>query len=462
MVVGLEIHAELNTETKAFCACKNTFGEEPNTHVCPTCLGMPGALPVLNKQAVIDTVLVGLSFGCNINERSYFERKNYFYPDLAKGYQITQLNSPICVGGGIHLSNGRFIRFNRIQLEEDAGKLIHNDETKVDFNRCGVPLIEMVTEPDLRSVSEVNEFLNILKQTLMYTGVCNCRMERGELRFDVNLSVREKGASEYGARVEMKNLNSFRNVGLAVTYEFNRQTNILEAGKIVDSETRGWNDALGETFTMRTKEDVSDYRYFRDPDLPDIIIKPADIESIRRLLPEPISAKLTRYSAIGLEDSVCKQIASDKYIAEFFDAVLKYYYEPREVANWILKDVLKIYDGSIDLTSIITPENLASIIRMVAEGRLTRANGRVLFEEVVDTHEEPEKLIKKLGIAGLVEESEIVAALSELMKLAPNVVTDYKSNPDKVINYAIGYVMQKTRGRAKADKIKEIIEEVFV
>ncbi len=462
MVVGLEIHAELNTETKAFCACKNAFGDEPNTHVCPTCMGMPGALPVLNKQAVIDTVLVGLSLGCTINERSYFERKNYFYPDLAKGYQITQMNSPICTGGGIHLSNGRFIRFNRIQLEEDAGKLIHGDVTKIDFNRCGVPLIEMVTEPDLRSVSEITEFLNTLKQTIMYTGVCNCRMERGELRFDVNLSIREKGASEYGARVEMKNLNSFKNVGLAVAYEYNRQVNILESGKCVDSETRGWNDSLGETFAMRDKEDVSDYRYFRDPDLPDIIIKPADIESIRRLLPEPISAKLSRYAAIGLDDSVCRQIASDKYIAEYFDTTLKNYYDPREVANWILKDVLKIYDGSQDLPSIISSESLASIIRMVAEGRLTRANGRVLFEEVVATHEDPEKLIKKLGIAGLVEESEIVSAISELMKLAPNVVDDYKLNPEKVINYAIGYVMQKTRGRARAEKIKEIIEEVFV
>lgn len=464
IVIGLEIHAELNTKSKVFCNCKNEFGAEPNTLVCPVCLGLPGALPTLNKKAVEYTIMGGLCFGCDINSLAVFERKNYFYPDLSKGYQLTQFESPICSHGGILLDNGKFIRFNRIHLEEDAGKLIHDgdkNESYIDFNRSGVPLLEMVTEPDLSSSEEVVEFITKLRATLISSGISDCHMEEGGLRFDINLSVREQGSKTLGTRVEMKNLNSFKSVAKAIDYEKVRQINEILSGREVAQETRGWNDAEERSFAMRAKENVNDYRYFPDPDLLKVKITREDIDRIRESMPELVDEKKLRYLSLGLSDYDASVLVSDKDISDYFDQVLEYTHEPKETANWVMTEIMRLQNETpqVTLSCLISPRELADIIELIVSQKITRVNAKILFDEVVNSGKTTEILIKELDLLGEVKDKDLVEIVKEIIKDNVKIAEDYLGEPEHVINFVIGSVMKNTNGKANIDKIKDVFEK---
>ena len=359
IVIGLEVHAELNTNTKVFCSCPNHFGSETNTNCCPVCIGLPGALPILNKKAVELTIKAGLCMGCEINDIAVFERKNYFYPDLSKAYQISQLVRPICIGGGVMLDSGKFIRLNRIHLEEDAGKLIHKNSsvgTLIDYNRGGVPLIEMVSEPDISSASEAVEYLNKLRNNLIYAKIAECKMEQGGMRCDVNLSIKKKGSTELGTRTEMKNLNSFRSVERAIEFETNRQIELIESGGRVRQETRKWDDEKGESFAMRSKETANDYRYFPDPDLLSVKIERALVAKLKSDLPKlPLERKKTYTEQYGLTDYDADILLSNREISDFFDEALNYYKNPKILANWIMTEVLKHIKADEEFCMPISP-----------------------------------------------------------------------------------------------------------
>lgn len=466
LVIGLEIHAEIDTKTKAFCFCKNEFGALPNTQVCPICLGLPGTLPILNKKAVEKCIIAGLVFGCDINEETIFERKNYFYPDLSKSYQISQFQKPICKNGGIKLKNGKFVRFNRIHLEEDAGKLIHKDdcdETLIDFNRGGVPLIEMVTEPDLSNSNEVIEFLTNLRRILLYSGVSKCIMQEGGLRFDINLSVKEKNTDNLGVRVEMKNLNSFKAVKKAIEYETNRQIKEIESGNQIIQETRAWNDEDEITYGIREKENVNDYRYFPDPDIVPIKISKHDIESIKKNIPETYFDRINRYKRLGLSDYEIDTLTDEKFIADYFDEVLKYSSNYKEIANWMMTEILRITKEmpNTDIAKLISPESLAYIIDLIITKQLTRNNAKILFEQIINTGKEVKNLIKELDLIGDVNKKDIVDLMGHLINENPNIVKSYKDNPEDIINYCIGRIVKSTNGKAKIEYILPLIKEIL-
>ena len=386
IVIGLEIHAELNTKTKVFCSCKNSFGETPNTNCCPVCVGLPGALPVLNKKAVENTIKAGLCVGCEINDLAVFERKNYFYPDLSKAYQISQLVRPICIGGGITLDSGKRIRINRIHLEEDAGKLIHKTKTigtLVDYNRGGIPLMELVTEPDFSSADEAVEFLDKLRRTYIYSGVANCKMEEGGMRCDVNLSVKEKGSNALGTRTEMKNLNSFKMVKRAIEYEAKRQIEELENGGTIIQQTRKWDDNKGKSYSMRSKENSHDYRYFPDPDLLTVEIDRESVERIRKTIPLLAGDRIKIYvEQYNLPEYDAKILTNEKFVSDYFEKCLSLYSAPKQISNWIMTEILKILKENPceDLNQIISAENLVEIIKMVDTKEINRPNSKILLE----------------------------------------------------------------------------------
>ena len=465
VTIGLEIHAELNTASKAFCKCCTIFGALPNTQVCPVCLGFPGALPLVNRKAVEYTIMAGLALGSSINNIAVFERKNYFYPDLSKSYQISQLDNPICIGGGITLSNGKYIRFNRIHLEEDAGKLIHsneNDCTYVDFNRCGVPLIEMVTEPDFENSNEVVEFLNKLKQTLVHIGVSNCKMEEGGFRMDVNISVKEKNSKDYGTRVELKNINSFKIVSAVIEYEKNRQINLLESGATVSRETRGWDEDKEQTFLLRVKESENDYRYFPDPSILPIEISEKDVQRIAKKLPQSINDVFDNYRSIGLSNNQI-EILTNKNLTRYFDSVNSIVCNPKEVINWLLVDCLKLlkeFDVDV-LIKILPPSELAQIIQMVLDGSITRVNGKNLIEEVVNTGKSVKKLLLEMDLMGDVSKIDVVNLINDLLRTNPALKSDYLANKDNVTNYFIGQIMKSTNGKARAEYIIPLLKNIL-
>jgi len=398
IVIGLEIHAELDTKTKAFCKCRNAFGALPNTQVCPGCLGLPGALPVLNKKAVEYTIMGGLSFGCEINKEAVFERKNYFYPDLSKSYQITQLNHPLCVGGGIRLSTGKTIEFNRIHLEEDTAKLIHDDSTNktlIDFNRSGIPLIEMVTNPTIMTSQEVVEFLTKLRQTLIYSGIARCRMEEGGLRFDLNISVNKDG-EELGTRCEINNLTSLKSVEKAIEFESNRHISLINNGQEVLRETRGWDEDSGETYVLRKKEIEKDYRYFPDPDIIPVHISDKDIARLRSRLPEIIDSRRQQLLSVGIKETDVNILLANKALHEYYKKLVDLTHNPIESVNWLIQELLHEVksNSNMSLTEIISIENLAEIINRVVSGDITRVNAKVLFDEVIKTGKDANNLIK--------------------------------------------------------------------
>ncbi len=462
--IGLEIHSELNTVSKAFCSCLTTFGAIPNSQVCPVCLGLPGAMPLVNKKAIEYTIMAGLTLGSKINNLAVFERKNYFYPDLSKSYQISQLDNPICTGGGIYLSGGKYVSFNRIHMEEDAGKLIHSDKDNcsyVDFNRCGVPLIEMVTEPEFTSGEEVVEFLNILKQTLVHIGVSNCKMEEGGFRIDVNVSVKEKNTDKLGTKVELKNINTFKAISQAIEYEKNRQIEMLENNMSVACETRGWDEKSCKTYLLRAKESENDYRYFADPSILPIEISEKDIERLAKKLPASITEVFDKYKSMGLEESQI-QILTNKGLVSIFDKVNSIVNNPREVANWLIIDILKLFkDYSSDqLFKLLPVQDLAEIINLVKDDKITRMNGKMLIDEIIKSGKSVKKLIIEYDLFGEVNKIDIENLVNDIIRDNPEIVLDYNRDKDNVINYFIGQVMKNTNGKARAEYIIPLITNI--
>ena len=464
IVIGLEIHAELKTNTKVFCSCRNSFGADPNTNVCPVCIGLPGTLPVINKKAVELTVKAGLCMGCDISPVAVFERKNYFYPDLCKAYQISQLQKPICLGGGIQLDSGKFIRLNRIHLEEDAGKLIHVNAavgTLIDYNRGGVPLIEIVTEPDISSADEAVEFLAKLKSNLVFGKIADCRMEQGGMRCDVNLSIKPKGTTKFGTRTEMKNLNSFKMVHRAIEYEAQRQIEVIEEGGTIRQQTRKWDDNRGKSMTMRSKEEAQDYRYFPDPDILSIKIGKEVVDHIKSEIPRLAPERRVQYVELGLPEYDAKILTSEYFISEYFEECLKGYNNPKTVSNWVMTEVLRKLKErpSEDLNDVISSKNLVDIMQMVESKEITRVNGKELFELVAFTDKDARATAKEQGMIVVFDADSLTKTIDEVFEQNAKAVPDYKDEPEKVMNFFIGQTMRATKGTAKIDFIKPIIIE---
>lgn len=462
IVIGLEVHSELKTNSKVFCSCKNQFGQEPNTNCCPVCVGLPGALPVLNKKAVELVIKAGLTMGCEINDIAVFERKNYFYPDLAKAYQISQLVKPICVGGQIKLDN-KVVRLNRIHLEEDAGKLVHSTAaigTLIDYNRGGVPLMELVTEPDISSADEAVEFLTKLRQRLIYAGVAECKMEQGGMRCDVNISVKKSGSTELGQRTEMKNLNSFKSVYRAINFEANRQIEILENGGKIVQETRKWDDNHGKSISMRKKETSSDYRYFPDPDMLAVEISREDVEALRKTLPlMPEELKARYIDEYGLSEYESEILTRENKLSDYFNETLEHYNNPKEVTNWILTEILSRIDSIENIS--ISPSNLAKIIKLVETKEVTRTNAKEMLTRVMENGEKIDDLLKEYG--GNISEDTLKSLVESIVKNNPKAVEDYKTSdtPEKVFRWFTGQVMKETKGKANAAKAEEFIKELL-
>lgn len=469
IVIGLEIHAELNTKTKVFCSCKNEFGDDPNTNTCPVCTGMPGALPVLNKRAVELAIKAGLSFGCNISKYTVFERKNYFYPDLSKAYQISQLVYPLNIGGGVRLASGKYIRLNRIHLEEDAGKLTHISKavgTLVDYNRGGTPLIEIVTEPNFSSAEEVVEFLKKVREILVFENVAKCKMEQGGLRCDVNLSLKKKGDTEFGTRTEMKNLNSFKSVQRAIEYEAQRQAEVLGSGEQIIQETRKWDDDKGKSLSMRSKEQAQDYRYFPDPDLLPLNISGDDIAKIKaEMVMLPADRRKMYVEEFGLPEYDAEILTTTKYISDYFENCVKLYKNPKKISNWIMVDLLKLVkDQTTNQDEIefpISEQRLVSIIEMVEEKIINKNLALELLNKVIEINEDPQTLAKKLGMLVTITDEQILDLLKKLKAENEKVVADYKVDPEKISGFIVGYVMKNTAGKANSLKVKELISQVF-
>lgn len=465
VVIGLEIHAELKTNTKVFCSCKNEFGAKPNENTCPVCTGMPGALPIINKKAVELCIKAGLCFGCQIADYAVMERKNYFYPDLSKAYQISQMVHPICVGGGITLSNGKHARLNRIHLEEDAGKLNHISKsvgTLVDYNRGGTPLIEIVTEPDFSSAEEVDEFLKRVREALVFAGIADCKMEEGGMRCDVNLSLKEKGSSVFGTRTEMKNLNSFKSVARAIEYEIKRQTEVLISGEKVVQETRKWDDAKGKNSAMRSKEEAQDYRYFPDPDILPITIAKESVEKIKNEMPLlPQERRIKYVEEYGLPEYDAQILTSSKYISDYFDTCVKEFNAPKKISNWIMVDLLKLVKEQEEFVFPISAEDLTEIIKMVEEKTINKTVGVQLLDKVIETNERPKALADKMGLLVKISDDQIISLLQKLKSENAKVVEDYKNAPEKVMGFIVGYVMKNTGGKANSLLVKELITKVF-
>ena len=463
VTIGLEVHAELKTNTKCFCSCKNEFGGEPNTHCCPVCVGMPGALPVINKRAVELTIKAGLCMGCDINDIAVFERKNYFYPDLSKAYQISQLVRPICLHGGVKLDSGKFIRLNRIHLEEDAGKLVHKSETVgtlIDYNRGGVPLIEMVSEPDMSSPEEALEFLGKLRENLIYADIAECKMQEGGMRCDVNVSIREKGQKEYGTKVEMKNINSFKAVERAIKFEVERQKEILENGGTVRQETRRWDDVLGESSSMRSKEDSKDYRYFPDPDILAIEIPRENVEKIRKELPLlPAERKEKYMGEFGLSLYDTNLLLSEKVYSNFFDECVKLYNKPKSIVNWIQSQVLSLIKDEEEKEIKISASNLTKIIEMLEKKEISQQDSRTLFAKCWEEDIDAKEFAKSSGMLSSLNENELEKIMDEVISENPKACEDFKTTPDKVMPFFIGQVMKKTKGKANSEVVRKYFTE---
>lgn len=464
VVIGLEIHAELKTNSKVFCSCENAFGGEPNTHCCPVCIGLPGALPIINKKAIELTIKAGLAMGCDINDIAIFERKNYFYPDLAKAYQISQLVKPICIGGGIKLDSGKFIRLNRIHLEEDAGKLIHEgNTTQIDYNRAGVPLIEMVSEPDISSADEALEYITKLRNNLIYAGVAECKMEQGGMRCDVNLSIKPKGSDKLGTRTEMKNLNSFKMIQRAINYEIERQISVLENGGTIKQQTLKWDDARGENYSMRDKENSNDYRYFPDPDILTIDLDRETVTRIKSELPMLPSELFEMYiDKYKLPKYDAEILTKDKATSSFFNECVALYNNPKIVSNWTMTEVLREAKNEEDEEIKISPKQLTDILIMLDKGSVSRQNAKDLFAMLWGTGDDATKIAESKNMISNFSEAELISVIDDVIKNNQKAVDEYNSTKDdKVINFLIGQIMKQTKGKANAGVCRlKIIEKL--
>ena len=456
IVVGLEIHAELKTNAKVFCSCANKYGAEPNTLVCPVCLAMPGSLPVLNKKALELTIKAGLVTNCKINENTYFERKNYFYPDLTKSYQISQLGAPVCYDGYIELDSGKKIRIDNIHLEEDTGKLIHiGDKSYIDYNRCGVSLIETVTKPDISSPEEAVEFLTKLRNLFIYADIADCKLEQGGMRFDVNLSVKPAGSEVLGCRVEMKNLNSFKSVMKAIEFEADRQIKAIENGEVLTVETRKWDDLKG-SLAMREKSSINTYRYFPDPDIPMIHISKQTIEKIKSELPlsEKELKKLFK-EKYNLPDYDIGVLTSDKKLSNFFMECMEIYDKPKDLSNWMLSELLRNITDQINISS----QHFVEIINMTNQKLISRTNAVSLIAKVMETKKSPKQLATEMDILNTMNNDDLEPLIEKLIADNPKAVEDYKTNPDKIIVFFTGQVMKQTRGKANVELTKNLLNQ---
>jgi aspartyl-tRNA(Asn)/glutamyl-tRNA(Gln) amidotransferase subunit B len=465
-VIGLEVHTHLMTQSKLFCGCSTRFGAEPNQNVCPVCMGMPGVLPVLNEYAVELAVRVGLAAHCEIAPRSIFDRKSYFYPDLPKGYQISQYETPVCKGGYIDLlsANGehRRIRLVRIHLEEDAGKNVHEASASlVDFNRSGVPLVEIVSEPDIRSAAEAGAYLHELRDILRYTGASDGRMEEGSFRCDVNVSVRKRGAAEFGVKVEVKNLNSFRFVEKAIDYEIARQIEVVESGGRVLQETHLWDPEREQTRPMRSKEFANDYRYFPEPDLPPLVVPAATIEVIRRSMPELPAARRARYVAeYGLSDYDAGVLIAERDFADYFEAMLPGLRNPKSAANWVMTEVLRAVNESGKPVAQAAPPagESGALLKMVEAQKISLNAAKTAFAAVCKSGKSADATIAELGLAQVSDESAIAAACDKVLAAEPEKVAEYRGGRDKLFGFFVGQVMKSMGGKANPKVINEILK----
>ncbi len=467
-VIGREVHVELSTKTKIFCSCDTSFGGEVNAHTCPVCIGMPGALPVLNKKVVEYAIALGQATNCEINKNCRFDRKNYFYPDNPQNYQISQLYAPICVNGSLVVNTeegDKTIRIHEMHMEEDAGKLIHDEEagvSLVDYNRSGVPLIEVVSEPDMRNANEVIAYLEKLKMICQYLGISDCKLQEGSMRVDVNLSVRKIGSDTLGTRTEMKNLNSFRAITNAIENEKKRQIDLLEKGEEVILETRRWDDIKMESYSMRSKEDAKDYRYFPDPDLVELNIPDDLIKEIKECQPEFADEKMDRYiREYELPEYDARLLTENKKIAEYFEEVVSICGNPKKASNWFIGEVFRLLkEEQMEPEDIrFTSKYLADIINVVNDGKINLGNAKVVFEEVFRTNVEPLSYMKEQGLMMVSDTGAIEAAVAEVLIECANVVEDFYGGKDKAFGYLVGQVMKKMRGKGDPGKVNEILRE---
>ena len=469
VVIGLEVHAELSTKTKIFCNCSTEFGGMPNTHTCPICMAMPGTLPVLNEKVVEYAVKAGLATNCSISKDSKNDRKNYFYPDLPKSYQISQFDKPLCNNGYIEIEeeNGekKKIRILRIHIEEDAGKLNHNEFSEgslVDLNRAGVPLIETVSEPDIRSAEEAESYLRKLKSIFEYIEVSDCKMQEGSLRADVNVSVKKKTDTKLGTRTEMKNMNSFRSIVRAIEYEVDRQIDILEDGGTITQETLRWDDVSGKTFPMRDKEDAQDYRYFPDPDLVAIKLSEEYIQNIKDNLPELPESRKQRYlEEYNLSEKDAKLLTSSKYLSDLFEGAVKVCNNPKAVNNWIISDISRILNETeTEPISIPFDSNqLGKLVILIDKGTISSSIGKKVLVELFENPRDPEDIIKEKGWIQISDEGAIKEVVMKILEANPQSIADYKAGKDKALGFLVGQAMKETKGKANPQMLNKMFLE---
>lgn len=465
IVMGLEVHAELSTKTKIFCSCPTGFGAEPNTHTCPICMAMPGTLPVLNEKVVEYAVKAGLATNCEIAHQSKNDRKNYFYPDLPKAYQISQFDKPLCEHGYVEIETEegkKKIGLTRIHIEEDAGKLNHDEYSGgslVDLNRAGVPLIEIVSEPDLRTPQEAEQYLRKLKSILEYIEVSDCKMQEGSLRADVNVSVRKKGDTQLGTRTEMKNMNSFRSIARAIEYEAQRQIDVLEEGGRIEQETLRWDDVSGKTFSMRDKEDAQDYRYFPDPDLVAIHLTEKTIEEIRKTLPELPETRRKRYlEEYKLSQKDANLISSSKYLADLFEQASQESGNPKAVNNWIISDISRILNET-EMEPIEIPfdsHQLAKLVMLIDKGTISSSIGKKVLVELFEHPRDPEDIIDEKGWVQISDEGAILEVVAQILTQNPQSIADYRAGKDRALGFLVGQAMKQTKGKANPKMLNEM------
>ena len=468
VVIGVEVHAQLRTKSKLFCGCGTTFGLSPNSQTCPVCLGLPGTLPVINRAAVEMAVRAGLALNCTIGTNNRFARKNYFYPDLPKGYQISQYEAPICEHGWIEIAVGddrKRVRIRRAHLEEDAGKNVHETGTsgsRVDLNRAGTPLLEIVTEPDMSSADEVVAYLKGLRDILMYLDVCDGNMDEGSFRCEPNLSLRPVGQKDFGTKVELKNINSFKFVKDAIEYEVKRHTKVLNEGGKIRQETRLWNLDRGETAVMRSKEEAHDYRYFPDPDLVPLKLDPEWIESFRSSVPEMPAARLKRFVRdFGLPDYDAGLLTASKGLADYFEACVKLFNQPKTVSNWVMGELTRELNASgTDVSaSPVSPERLVSLLELVEKGMISLKVAREIFPELYSSGKMPEQIVQEKGLTQVSDEGALEKIIDDVLAKSPGQVAQFKEGKQQVIGFLVGQVMKASGGKANPGKVNELLKK---
>ena len=470
-VIGLEVHAQLLTSSKIFCGCPTTFGAEPNTQTCPVCTGMPGSLPVLNRRAVEFALKLALATHCKIASFSLFARKNYFYPDLPKGYQISQYELPIATGGWIEIptedGGKKRIGLIRIHMEEDAGKLVHDERepwSYVDFNRTGVPLLEIVSEPDIRTPKEAVEYLKMLRAILRYLEICDGDMEKGSLRCDANVSIRPKGSKVFGTRTEVKNMNSFRHVERALSYEIERQKRVIEEGGEVVQETRLWDPQRGVTVPMRGKEEAHDYRYFPDPDLVPLIISEEWIEEVRRSLPElPLERKERFVRQYGIPEYDAGVLTASKALADYYERCVELFPEPKQVSNWVMGELLRLLNeaGKEPEDCPVPPEGLAELLGLIKDGTISGKIAKGVFEEMFRTGRGAREIVKEKGLEQITDEGVLKAVVDQVLRDHPEEVSEYRKGKEKLLGFFVGQVMKATRGKANPQLVNKLLRDAL-